>query len=452
MGLKLRALAEELRGSLFYVPSIFVVVSGLLALLVIRIDISSPESGDIPVLLSVTVDSARSILSTIAGATITVAGIVFSVTVVSVQLASSQFSPRVLRGFLRDRFQQSVIGLVVGTFTYCMFVLATTRVSGNTNDAAAAPSLAVTLAIVLAVASMIGIIAFIDHSARAMQVGEIIRRVTSETRDRIDALHGREPGTNRDLATPTAGPPIDAERRVARAWTDGWIQQLHGPALLRALPPGTYIRLDSRVGGYVTDDTPLFTYWVPATTERTDPDAQQVRQAFVIGSSRTMQQDVMFGIRQLVDIGLRALSPGINDPTTAYEVIVHIGSVLSDLLRRELAPRVLTDDEGRVLAMPLALDHADHVDRAFDQLRIAAATQPTVLISLLSTIARLEAVLVADGFDHRTPPLNRQARLIVDLADQQGFLPEDRDRVHAAAEAIPGVGSSADERQERPPR
>lgn len=427
--MELRAWSERIRGSLFYTPSLFVVVSGLLAWGVIRLDALLAGALDgFPLLLSVTVDSARSILGTIAGATITVAGIVFSVTVVSVQLASSQFSPRVLRGFLRDRFQQSVIGLVVGTFTYCMFVLATTRVSGPQPELTAAPSLAVTVAIVLAVGAILAIIAFIDHSARSMQAGEIIRRVTRETRGRIAALYPERDEERGYTELPGSPPPVDTERRVVRSWTDGWLQQFSPDTLLRSTPPGSYLRLETRVGAFVIEDTPLVTVWADDHTDIAD-----VRGAFVIGGSRTMQQDVMFGIRQLVDIGLRALSLGINDPTTAHEVIVHLGAVLADVLQRDLPRRVIADDDGRLLVITTGFDHADHIDHAFDQLRVAAAAQPAVLIRLLRTLHTLDTLVVDHDLEHLRPPLHRQAARIVETAEHADLVPSDLARVCAVA-------------------
>ncbi|MBW3619240.1 MAG: DUF2254 domain-containing protein [Actinobacteria bacterium] len=428
--IRIRAIGDRFRGSLFYVPSLFVVLAAALAWGVIRFESGAVSGGgSTRLLLSVTVESARSILGTIAGATITVAGIVFSVTVVSVQLASTQFTPRVLRGFLRDRFQQNIIGIIVGTFTYCTLVLATIRVTGTGDrDEAAAPSLAVTIAIVLAVASILGIVAFIDHSARSMQVGHIIRRVTAETRERIAVLYGDAD----DDEHPDGIPPEPAgEPAVIRAWEDGWIQQLSERVLCGATSPGSYLRVDSGVGAFVVEDTPLVTVWGDDV-----PDLRRVQEAFVIGAERTMQQDVMFGIRQLVDIGLRALSTGVNDPTTAYEVIVHLGSILSDVLRRDLPPRVRTDVEGRTLVLSGRHDHGAHVERAFGQLRIAGAGQPAVLIRLLRTLYLLDEVMCEAGHQDRRAAIRRQAELVIATAEQAGYIDADLEDIHREARIL----------------
>lgn len=428
--IKLRAVADHVRGSLFYVPSLFVVLAGALAWGVIRLDGTVLSDGEgAPLLLSVTVESARAILGTIAGATITVAGIVFSVTVVSVQLASSEFSPRVLRGFLRDRFQQNIIGIIVGTFTYCTFVLANIRVSSSGDSDQPVPSLPVTIAIVLAVASILGIVAFIDHSARSMQVGHIIRRVTAETRARIAVLY-REPSA--DVRCSDVPPPEpDGVPHVVRAWEDGWIQQLSEDRLCRAAAPDSYVRIDSGVGAFVVEDTPLVTLW-----SSDEPDVARIREAFVIGAERTMQQDVMFGIRQLVDIGLRALSTGVNDPTTAYEVIVHLGAILADVLQSELPARVRVDDHGRTLVLTDRHDHAAHVERSFGQLRIAGAGQPAVLIRLLRTLHLLDELMLDLGLEDRRAPIRRQARLVVATAEQADYIDEDLEEIRRAADEL----------------
>lgn len=430
MLIRARALAERVRGSLFYVPSGYVVAAAGLAWALQLLDpvvvAALPEQAW---LFEVTVASARSLLSTIAGATITVAGIVFSVTVVSVQLASSQFSPRVLRGFLRDRLQQNVIGIVVGTFTYCLLVLATTRLTGPDDEGALAPSLPVTVALLLAVVSILAIVAFIDHSARSMQAGEIIRRVTEETRARVARLH---PENAHDAAAPPTeevSPPHGVRPEVVRAWRDGWVQQLDPQALLAATAEGSYVRLDTRVGAFVVEDTAVLTVWGEGV------DIERVRAAIQLGNGRTMQQDVLFGIRQLVDVGLRSLSTGVNDPTTADEVIVHLAAVLADVLQRGMPPRVHVHD-GRLLVIAAAFDHADHVHRAFDQLRRAAASQPAVLLRILRTLAQLDALMADADLQHRRVPLRRQAALVLATAEGHGHLEADLQPLRAAAAAL----------------
>jgi len=354
------------------------------------------------------------------------------VTVVSVQLASAQFSPRVLRGFLRDRFSQHVIGLVVGTFTYCLLVLTTVHGSTPGLDAAA-PSLAVTIGVVLGVVAVIAIVAFIDHSARHMQVGEIIRRVTDESCQLI---------TNR-LARPEDDAPAHVEHeegyglgrldelpagRALVCPSSGWVQQVAVQKLLDDLPPGGALRLDLRPGDHVVRGMVVGTAWSDAAV------LPNLSSALVIGPRRTMQQDLSFGTRQLVDIGLRALSPGINDPTTAVEVLGALTVVLSTLADRALPGRVLVGKDGRRLYRPRELGWTDHVQLAYDELRVAAVSQPAVLIELCRQLQALAGLTPAGG-SNRTP-LETQAQLVIDGLRQSGHVQADADRVCAAAERL----------------
>jgi uncharacterized membrane protein len=188
-----------------------------------------------------------------------------------------------------------------------------------------------------------------------------------------------------------------------------------------------------RVGTFVAEGAPLVTLW-PAPDE---PDAigARVAGAFGLGRGRTMQQGVLFGIRQLVDIALRALSPGVNDPTTANEVLVSLGSVVGDLLTRDLPPRVERGQEDRVLYRPHDPTHADFVHRAFDQIRIAAASQPHVAVALLHTLERLSDVLERADLSGRAEPLRRQAELVVATIESAGHLDHDVERVRRVATA-----------------
>lgn len=435
MLLRLRSLAERLRGSLFYVPALYVVGAVALAWLASWMDARlAGRLRDNPLLLTASADSARAVLATIAAATITVAGISFSVTVVAVQLAASQFSPRVLRGFLRDRFSQNIIGIEVGTFAYCLLILTTT-----TRDPEAGPSLTrelpLTVAVVLAMVAIIGIVAFIDHSARSMQVGQLMRSITHETRERLAGLFPEHvAGAAGPTAEATRVAAPDAPGHAVRAASEGWIQQLDTHALLRAVPPGSIMRLEVRVGSFTVAGSRVATVWpVPEEPDAVD---QRVQDAMALGATRTMQQEVAFGLRQLVDIGLRALSPGVNDPTTAYEALAHLEAILADLLRRDLPPTVAVDDEDRRLHRPRELDHADYVRRAFEQFRAAASNQPGVCLAIVQALGRLAELLEAAGLGDRTTALREQARLTVQGLEAGTALPEDVERVRAAARTL----------------
>lgn len=431
LGLTLENWRERMRASLFFLPATFIVAALVLLLITDTVDTRLPETIDrLPLLRTDSTENTRQLLATIAGATITVAGIVFSVTVVAVQLTSSQFSPRVLHGFLRDRFDQTIMGIVVATFVYCLVALATTPAAVGAQDPGPElRHLTVTLAVGLGITSILAIVAFIDHSARAMQVGQIIRGIADDTRELIaDLLPPAGEGVAQ--GTVDAHEP-EGDGFTVRSTTDGWIQQLDHDGLLGLLPEAGTGRVEVRVGAFVAEGTPLLTVW-PGPEDPEDATAA-VHRSVTVGRTRTMQQDISFGLRQLVDIALRALSPGVNDPTTAYDVLANLGAVLGDLLQRDLPPRVTHGEDGRVLLRPHDLGLASYVGRTFDQIRIAGADQPAVAISMLRIIARIDELLSHVGLDDRRPPLREQARRVVESVEQER--PDDEDTAHVRSVA-----------------
>ncbi len=429
--IRIRAYLESLRSNLFFIPAVLLAGSVVLSFATTWLDSSIQNAGSrLPAVLVSTVDSARALLGTVASAVVAFAGISISISLLLIQLASSQFSPRVLYGFFRDPFTKWVTGFVIATFAYCLLVLRVVRAPTETGALPVIPHLSVTIAIVLGIGAIVAVVALINHSARSMQVGEIIRRITGEARVQIRSLsQEREEGHQPHPSTP---PPPAGPGFVVEAPLDGWLQLLDPHRILQAIPPGSTVRMDVPMGAFVPDRTPVCTIWPMPD----DPEGvrEHLLQGIHLGRSRTMQQDIAFGFRQLIDIALRALSPGINDPTTAQEALDHIGTLLRELLTRDLRPTTVEDDKGRRLLRPHERSHGDFVDLAFDQIRVAAATQPAVLIELLGVIALLISELRRLGLPERTQALRRQAQLILETARASQALPADVERVRRAAE------------------
>lgn len=200
--------------------------------------------------------------------------------------------------------------------------------------------------------------------------------------------------------------------------------------LLQATPPGATVRLETRIGAYIHAGEPLLTVW-PAPPE---PTRERLTGAIEVAAARTMLQDVDFAIRQLVDIGLRALSSAINDPTTAVEVILRLGSLLRTVLTAPLAPEALKDEEGRVLVQPWNLDHDEYVDHAFDQLRQASLDQSEVVAALLRVLRMLITHVTEEGCPEHAWALRRQMMLLLEsLRNHSGLHPEDLRRLESLA-------------------
>jgi uncharacterized membrane protein len=389
-----------------------------------------PGEEPLPGTLQMSSNTATWLLSTVAGAMITTAGVVFSLTVVSLQLASSQFSPRVMRSFVRDRLSQVVIGLLIATFVYC--VLALRHVSPDPDTPA--PPVSLTLAVVLTVTTVLLIVAHLDHLARGLQVGYVVRSIAAEGRHVLEH-ELREHRVREDVADQRA--PRDAEVLTVEASRDGWVTQTAIDRMLAAVPPRTTVRLETRIGAYIHEGEPLLALW-PAPDDP-DPVLRRLAATVSIGDARTMQQDVDFAIRQLVDIALRALSSAINDPTTAVEATLRIGGLMRRLLACDLPPTVIGGPDGRALIRPWDLSYEDYVAHAFEQLRQAAPAQPHVATALVRVLRMLIAHVRESGRPEHEPALRRQLDLLMTAVEQQpGLLEHDLERLRAtAADDVP---------------
>ena len=424
--LRVRSLANRLGESLLIIPAVMVLGAVLLELAVSRLDrILEPRS--LPGFLRLSSEATVQLLSTIAGATITTVGVVFSLLVVSMQLASGQFSPRVLHTFFRERLGKVVVGLLTAVFTYC--VLALKALPENLESTpTAVPHLTVDVAVLLTLVSVIALVLYLHRIARRQYVGSIIASITEETVGQVDTLcrmrrhlPPREPPDVSGL-----GPPLVVSARVS-----GWVQQVNTTGLLAAIPPGSVLRLETRVGAFLAKGIPLATLW--PRPPRGETVGRAIQASLAVGDRRTTRQDVDFGLRQLSDIALRSLSPAVNDPTTAIEVVVRMATILRPLLLTELPPQVRVADNGSVLLQPWDLDHAEYVRHAFEQLRVYAAPHPQVAIALVRSLRMLwEAVEGADRLGTQRE-LERQLDLTLQGCERAPLLPADLEAVREAA-------------------
>ncbi len=427
MPLRTSALAERIRDSLFFVPMAFVIGAIALGSAALEIDEALLENTeDLPFSLTSTVESARALLTVVASATITVAGIAFSVSLLIIQLASSQFSPRVVSGLFRDPFNKRVMGVVVGTFTYCLVVLYSVRTSLESDGAPIIPNLSVALATIFGIVSIMAIVGFINHSAHTMDVSRILHDVTSSALEQVRRLWSLPEDVDAAEDPESSGPPIDV--LTVEFHDHGWLQSIDLDQLAEAADPGGTVRFETHVGRYTVAGTPLCTIW-PRPADEEDA-VRRARDSTVIGEGRTSPQDVAYGVRQLADVALRALSPGVNDPTTAQDAMFHLGSVLRETFSRRPPRTRQTKPEGRTVLLAEGPTHSDLVDLAFDEVRIAAAELPTVSIYLLEIIHLLVISLDEDDLALIGSALLTQARLVRDGVEAASvLLPEDVRRV-----------------------
>lgn len=429
-----RARLESFRLNLAFVPMLYVLGAVAAGFATVQIDIELREQSVLfPVLLTSTVDSARAVLSTIAGATITFAAIAFSVSLLMLQQTTTQFSPRVLAWFYRDSFTKRVMGTAAGTFAYCLVVLRSVRNPLESGGTAVVPRVSVLVALTLGLLSILMILAFINHVAHSMESGEVIRRITEEARSHIVRLCPDAAGTGPPIPVEGTIPPGDSLDVVAH--DDGWVQHVDVAQLLETVGPDGIVVLDAGVGTFVAKGQRVCTIR-PRPDEDVADTAEEVRKAVQLGRTRTPSQDMALGFRQLSDIALRALSPGVNDPTTAVESIEHLGSLLRELFGRDLPPRIQEGEDGRRLFRPHDYDHADYVSLAFDQVRLASTSEPVVAAAMLTSIASLVGDLEASGMDERARLLRGQAQLVVDGLRRSDLRPADLTAVELLAAGL----------------
>lgn len=369
-------------------------------------------------------EGASTVLGTIAGSMITIAGVVFSMTLIALSLASSQLGPRLLRNFMRDAINQIVLGTFVATFLYCLLVLRTIR---RAEDSLFVPHLAVTLGVVLAVASVGVLIYFIHHISLSIQADHVVARVGRELMRGIDDIFPDrlDPAAQDKSKEPEDGalpPGFDEEAREVLTFEDGYVRSVDVGALMKlATEEDVVFKVDRGPSTYVVEHQPLVRVW-PAVRV-TEQLMRRVNTAFMLGGSRTPGQDIEFSVDQIVEIAVRALSPGVNDPFTAVRCVDQLASALSRMARRELPSSFHYDEHGRLRVVYAVFSFEDIADSALNQIRQNARTNAAVTIRLMEAITTVAAF--ADRLDDREA-LRRHAEMIARGA-REG-LPEENDR------------------------
>jgi uncharacterized membrane protein len=368
-------------------------------------------------------EGARTVLSTIAGSMITVAGVTFSITIVALTLASSQFGPRLLANFMRDTGNQIVLGTFISTFLYCLLVLRTVR--GLENDEFV-PNFSVTVGVGLALASLGVLVYFIHHVAESMQAEQVIARVGRELEKSIDRLFPDRidiGSIERELIEPEDIPEkFEQESAAIEAERSGYIQAIDYDGLMRLSKDHDLIlNLKHRPGDFVAQNHALASLWPEERWE--EEIASEIENAFIIGAQRGRTQDVEYFVNQLVEIAVRALSPGINDPFTAMSVIDRLTAALVHLAKKSQPPTFRYDGNRQLRLITDPVTFTGILDASFNQIRQAARSDTAVTIRLMEAIA-----IVATHTEARKErdTLLRQARMIHRSSEEA--LPEAEDR------------------------
>lgn len=391
---KLRHEWQEMRSSFWFVPALIVLDAVVLATLLITVDaaVDLHVVERWPLLFGAGASGARGLLTAVASSMVTVAGVVFSITIVALSLTSSQYTSRVLRNFMRDRINQIVLGVFVGIFAYCLVVL---RVIRGSDEGAFVPSLAVLVGLILAFVGIGYLIFFIHYISKSIQASNIIATAARETLAAVDHLFSQELGE---------GAEEDADGYLMRAFAGqawsavparktGYIESIDADVLLHlARKYQTIVRMEHGIGEFVVEGTPLIS--VAKWGKLDGATTNELNGAYVIGRQRVVEQEAAFGIRQLVDIAMKALSPGVNDTTTAVICVDYLTAILARLATRRITTSHWMDDQGELRVMARGPSFESLLSEAFDQIRQNAGGNVAILsrmLGALQTIAGLTA-------------------------------------------------------------
>ena len=391
--MKIKALAwwESLHTTYLLVPLILTFASIILAPAMVSLDevITIEGMKGTRWIYTGGADGARALLSTVAGSIITVAGVAYSITIAALALASTQFGPRLLRNFINDRANQTVLGTFVATFLYCLLVLRSVRSASEGGEFV--PHLSVSVAVILAVLCLVMLVYFFHHVASSIQAPVIASGAARNLHVQIDRLYPRGIGhgtpQHRPMNLETDVPPdLEANARLISSTALGYVQGIDMNALFRlAMKHDLIIQLGFRPGDFVMPDTPLA--WLYPTERAAPVREENVRRAFAIGQQRTPLQDAEFGINQLVEIAVRALSPAINDPFTAMTCLDHLGAALRHILQVSLPSPYRYDDDDKLRLIAERISFTGLSNAAFNLIRQYGRDSAAVTIRLLETIA-----------------------------------------------------------------
>jgi uncharacterized membrane protein len=411
---------EVLLTNLWLVPAIEVVAAAVLFAGTYALDLAAYD-GKFTMpgwAISGSPDAARQILTAIAAAIITVVGVVFSIVIVALTLTSTQFGPRMLRNFIRDRGTQLTLGTFVGTFVYAVLALGSIGQGGHGNFV---PHISITMTLVLMVVDLGVLIYFLNHVATQIQLPQVIAGIAGDLAVAITAQAGAESAhADRGRAAQVIS-RMDGPGGEVNAPGSGYLQFIHHRTLVQiASEVGAVVQLRYRPGHFLVQGHPYATVWPASAAAKV---ASELARSHVVGPYRTLAQDVSFGIDQLVEIGIRALSSAVNDTFTALTCIDWIGDSLCKVTGRWEPTRIYADDRGEIRVITTEISYERLVQRSFEKVRQAGRGMPAVLIRQLDALAK---IMERTTTDEQRAVLLDQATMIERSSSES--VPEESDR------------------------
>jgi uncharacterized membrane protein len=390
---RIAKLTEHLFSSLWFRPLLFVSVGVVCGLVLPTMERGWPGLNStlrdawLIRYLPGTPEAGREVLIALAAALATMLAVAASMTMVTVQLAASQLTPRLLRRFMSDPVTQRMLGFFLATVTFLLLVLGLLSSRAEEQEQLPLPVLSLALALVLSLLCLMMLPRLLHHTARSVEVATVISSVGREI---IAELRGMQLRPDVELDDARPGPA--EEPTVLTASETGYLQLVDERRLLAALPEGTHtVRLEVRTGDFLFPGMPLVSIWPRVTL---GPRCMaRLHAALGVGRERTMQQDVLYGVRQLVDMALKALSPAINDVTTALMVINELGAVGCAVMHKGvLGQGWWAQSRGPVTLLLYGFGLGPFLEVAFGEIPTAAASQPRILVRVLEVLTQLASL------------------------------------------------------------
>ena len=400
--------------SFWFKPFVAVLLALVLGAVVSQIDVS-PGSRLWPLSFHGTSNDARQVLTVIIGALIPVTSLVFALTVVTLQIASTQFSPRLLRTFLRDPRTQLVLGALVGTVAYCVAGLFTVNTE---TDSGHVPRMGITVAVALAIVCIGLLVYYFGHITNAVRIDTIMRQVESDTRTIVARSHPRLDGSevDADSAGPIATP---AHAVVVPALIDGYVQGVDARLTALTVRKRITVQVVPLIGYYTMAGRPLALVWTDDETPLSPTTLDAIANLVEIDPERRVERDVGLGLRQLVDITNRAMSTGQNDPYTATQAVHHLTTVLADAIGRSFATQAFRDSTGLARVIVPVMDFPTHLKVVCGHIRQGGLERhPRVVLELLRMLGALAEITPTA---RRADAIRREVDLVME--DAQRIIP-----------------------------
>ncbi len=388
MRTRLKTLREQLASTYWIIPAIMVTLSIMLSLVTIHIDQTAPPSylQELGWLGVDDPDGARSFLSVVAGSMIGTTGVIFSITIASLVQASNQLGPRLLNNFLRDRGNQLVLGTLTATYTYCLFTL---KSINNTATGFFVPNLSIITSIMLTLLSLGALVYFFHHITASLQADNVIRQVGEELTIAIEKIFPEKMSLFPvDQEKPEEAPTPPEDNLVIYSERSGYLQAIDRDTLIGvARENDLMMRTELRPGEFTATEAPLVTVW--PKREGLEELEEKIEKAFILGDQWLRIQNVEYHLDQLIEIAVRALSSGINDPFTAMNCIDQIAASLTQLLERSIPTGYYYDEDDDLRLITKPLTYTEIIETSFNQIRRIGSESVSVSVKLLEAIEKL---------------------------------------------------------------